>query len=282
MKQVVITGVSTGIGHAAAATLIERGYHVFGSVRREEDAVRLQSSWGAPFTPLRFDVTDEDAVHTAAEEVATKVGERGLFGLVNNAGIAVAGPAMHLPLDDYRRQFEVNVIGQIGVIQAFLPLLGAGNPCPHPRGRIVNISSVSGRIAYPFLSPYAASKHALEAISDSLRRELMIYGIDVIVVEPGAVSTPIWDKARPEDGARFAGSDYEDILAPLLARMQAMGRNAERPDRVVSAIVDALESRRPKARYALPANRVTGWWLPRWLPTRWFDRLAAKRLGLVK
>jgi NAD(P)-dependent dehydrogenase (short-subunit alcohol dehydrogenase family) len=281
MPNIVFTGVSTGIGYATTEALLDRGYHVFGSVRRQEDADRLQAGWGEHFTPLLFDVTDEEAILHAAEHVAHIVGREGLAGLVNNAGIAVPGPVLQLLVDEYRRQFEINLFGQIAVIQAFLPLLGARKPCPHPPGRIVNISSVSGKIAYPFLSAYACSKYALEALSDSLRRELMLYGIDVIVVEPGAVSTPIWDKSEEIDTTPFEGSDYADIMTRMVKGLAKMGNNAQGPEAVTGVVIDALESRRPKTRYALPTSRLTGWWLPRYLPTRWFDRLVARRLGIT-
>ena len=164
MKSVVITGVSTGIGYGCAADLCRRGYRVFGSVRTAGDAERLQRELGNAFTPLVFDVTDAGAVKEAAAQVKSAVGNEGLSGLVNNAGISKPGPLATLPPDDVRQHFEVNVMGVVHAVQAFLPLLRRA------KGRIVNISSVSGRIAYPFMGPYAASKHALEALSDSLRR----------------------------------------------------------------------------------------------------------------
>ena len=179
-KYVVVTGTSTGIGHASAAELIAHGYHVFGSVRNEADGERLQAELGPAFAPLVFDVTDSDAVYSAAEAVEDVLGDDNLVGLVNNAGIAVAGPLMDIEMDKVRHQFEVNVLGVLTVTQAFLPLLGACEDASEPPGRIVNISSVSGHTAYPFLGPYCASKHALEAFSDSLRRELLLYGVDVI------------------------------------------------------------------------------------------------------
>ena len=280
MKNIAITGVSTGIGYATAEALLGRGYRVFGSVRKQVDADRRQAAWGEHFTPLLFDVTNEGAILLAAEQVTNAIGHEGLSGLVNNAGIAVPGPILDLPVDEYRRQFEVNLFGQIAVTRAFLPLLGARKSYPYPPGRIINMSSVSGKIAYPFLSAYAASKYALEAFSDSLRRELTLYGIDVIVIEPGAISTPIWDKADAIDTAPFADSDYADTLARMVKGMVKMGNNAQGPEAVAHAVIDALESRRPKTRYALPTSRLTGWWLPRYLPTRWFDRLVARRLGM--
>ena len=280
MKTTVITGVSTGIGYAAAAELVRRGQRVFGSVRRMEDAKRLQAKLGDGLVPLVFDVTDAAGVKAAARTVHDVVGTDGIDGLVNNAGISVVGPAMHLPVEEYRRQFEVNFFGVIAVTQAFLPMLKPAQT--RAPGRIVNISSVSGRVAYPFLSAYAASKHALEAYSDSLRRELMLYGIDVIVIEPGSVRTPIWEKAEQADFDRYIGTDFHEILERMQKVTIARARNSLPVDVVTDAIVSALESNKPRVRYALPSRRVTGWWLPRWGPARWFDRQVAKRLGLAR
>lgn len=280
MKHVVITGVSSGIGYAAAVELAGRGYHVFGSVRREADAARLHAALGERFTPLVFDVTDAAAVGRGAAEVAGVVGSAGLAGLVNNAGIAVSGPLMHVRLDDLRRQFEVNVVGVVAVTQAFLPLLGARPDPGHPPGRIVNIGSVSGRIAYPFLGPYAASKHALEALSDSLRRELLPFGVDVILIEPGSVATPIWDKAEQEDYSHYAATAYGPMLKGFGAMAVQRGRRGMPVERVARTIATALEHPRPRARYPLINHRVTGWWLPRFLPARWLDRIVARALGV--
>ncbi|MGH2374079.1 MAG: SDR family oxidoreductase [bacterium] len=281
-RAAVITGVSTGIGRAAAEELATHGYHVFGSVRRESDAAGLRERLGERFTPLLFDVTDAVAVRGAAGQVAGILGGRGLTGLVNNAGIGIGGPLMHQPLDEVRRPFEVNLFGVLAVTQAFLPLLGAGFPQVHPPGRIINISSVGGKIAFPFLGAYVASKHALEAASDALRRELAMYGIDVIVIEPGSVRTAIWDKAEQEDLSRYAGTDYAGIVARFQKGFIAGGR-AGMPAEVVGRVIrEALESPRPKARYALPTHRLTGWIIPRLLPDRWLDRLIISRLGLTR
>jgi NAD(P)-dependent dehydrogenase (short-subunit alcohol dehydrogenase family) len=278
MKHILITGASTGIGYDAARYLIERGYHVFGSVRKQADAERVQAALGERFTPLLFDVTDEVAVKTAVSQVTEKVGKDGLFGLVNNAGIAVPGPLMHLTLEQMRQQLEVNVIGVLTVTQAFLTLLGANANGSHPPGRIVNISSVSGRTAYPFFGAYAASKHALEAMTDVLRRELSIYGINVIGVNPGPIQTPIWDKAEEIDPAPFVGTDYEKAL--LYSQDYAIERGRRGlPVEVVSRVIcEALESRRPKSRYPVVRNRLYGWTLPQWLPDRLVDRIVNRML----
>ena len=281
MKHVVITGTSSGIGYDAARELIGHGYHVFGSVRKAADGERVQRKLGEQFTPLLFDVTEHEAVKEAAAQVKAAIGACGLAGLVNNAGMAVPGPLMHLPLDDFRYQLEVNVVGMLAVTQAFLPLLGARKDAPPPPGRIVNISSVSGRIAYPFIGPYAASKHALEALSDALRRELMIYNIDVIVVAPASVQTPIWDKAGELDAGVYAGTDYASILQRMQKVFVRQGQTGIPVEEVSKVILKALASERPKTRYVLARKWLTGWFLPRWLPDRRFDRIIARRLGLA-
>ena len=203
MKQVVITGVSTGIGHASAKTLIEGGFRVFGSVRNRADADRLQQEFGEMFVPLLFDVTDEAAVQGEAAKVGEQLGTETLDGLVNNAGIEVAGPLPYLPTDQFRHQLEVNLVGPFIVTKAFLPLLGADPARNGKPGRVVNISSVSGKIAGPFSGAYAASKFGLEGFSESLRRELFLFGIDVIIIGPGAVVTPIWQKSDTGLTERF-------------------------------------------------------------------------------
>lgn len=280
MKYILITGASTGIGYDAARYLIERGYHVFGSVRKQTDADRVQAALGERFTPLLLDVTDEAAVETAVSQIQQIVGKNGLYGLVNNAGIAVGGPLMHLTLDEMRFQLEVNVIGVLAVTQACLPLLGAGKDSPYPPGRIVNVSSVSGRTSYPFFGAYAASKHALEAMTDALRREMSIYGIKVIGVNPGPIQTPIWDKAEEVDPTPFLGTDYEAAL--LYAQKFAIerGRRGLPVAAVSKVIARALESKRPYARYPVVRNRLTGWTIPQWLPDRLVDVIVNRMLKI--
>jgi NAD(P)-dependent dehydrogenase (short-subunit alcohol dehydrogenase family) len=276
IANVVVTGVSSGIGLAVARNLVLAGFRVFGSVRREEDGRRLCGELGGGFTPLCFDVTDPAAVELAAGVAREACSGAGIVGLVNNAGIAVAGPLLHVPVAEFRRQMEVNVVGVLTVTRAFFPLLVSA----HAAGlkpRVVNMSSVSGRFAMPFLGPYAASKHALEAVSDALRRELVLHGVDVVVVEPGRVETPIWAKSADLDP--YSQTEY----AAALARMKEIvaGRHGLLPPEAVARTVfKALTARRPEARYAVVGNRLLTWWLPRMLPDRWFDRLAASRLGL--
>lgn len=277
MERVVITGVSTGIGWSATRDLCRRGLHVFGSVRRLEDADALREEFPDRFTPLVFDVTDGDAIARAVLEVEAALGGDGLLGLVNNAGISVSGPLALVPIDGLRHQFEVNVLGVVRVTQAFLPLLRrTGRERGRP-GRVVNVSSLSGRIAYPFMGPYAASTHALEALSDALRRELWIYGVDVVVIQPGSILTPIWDKGSDLSRA-FRGSDYGPILRRI--NLEVAKREALPPTAADRAIRRALTSRRPRSRYVIPHRWIKYWIGPRLLPDRWLDRIIARILRL--
>src|ERR1700745_2496301 len=221
MKSVVITGASTGIGWASAKLLLDKGFRVFGSVRKQADAERLKAEFGANFTPLIFDVTDEPAVLEGTREGRAALGGEKLAGLVNNAGIAVTGPALNVSIDDFRRQMDVNVIGPIIATQAFGPLLGADAALKGPQGRIVMISSVGGEHGNPLTPAYAASKHAIEGLAESLRRELMLFGIDVIIVAPGPVKTPIWSKGRDSfDMNKYKNSPYLPALQKVTAYMQ--------------------------------------------------------------
>ena len=281
MRSVVVTGASTGIGRSAAGVLIGQGFRVFAGVRSDADAQRLSAELGERCVPLRVDVTDAAEVARAAETVAATIGTERLAGLVNNAGIAVPGPLLALSIDDFRRQLEVNLIGQLTVTQAFAPLIGTDPARSGEPGRIVMISSVGGRNAAPFLGPYAASKFALEGLSESLRRELMIFGIDVIVVAPGAVATPIWDKADAIDITPYASTPYAEALATLKRQMIAMGRNGLPPERVGAVIATALTAARPRTRYTYTVTpEPVQNFLANALPKRLVDRLIAKRLGL--
>lgn len=281
-KTIVITGVSTGIGYATAEELVKLGYHVFGSVRKAEDGERVQAELGERFTPLLFDVTDHEGIETAVSQVKATIGEENLVGLVNNAGISVLGPLMHMDLVEFRRQFEVNLFGLLDVTQQFLPLLGARKNAPEPRGRIVMVSSVSGQIAYPFFGAYAASKHALEGLSDSLRRELILYGIDVSLVEPGTTQTPIINKAS-KNVSKYSDTDYGPILDKMQAEAVADRQNSAIPvAKVANVIVDALLKEKPKTRYPIPRKKLSGWFIPRWLPDRWLDRITASKLGISR
>lgn len=282
MKAVVITGVSTGIGRAAATLLAGQGFKVFGSVRKPKDAEALTNLLGAKFTPLIFDVTEEGAVRAAAETVRQQLSGHTLAGLVNNAGIAVGGPISHLPVAEFRKQMEVNVVGPMIVTQAFLPQLGMDKTLKGEPGRIVNISSVAGKMGPPFVGPYAASKHAIEGFSESLRRELMLYGIDVIMVAPGHVATPIWDKAEEVDVTPYEHLDAAPAMKKFREFFIAEGKKGFPPERIAKVIHAALTLSSPKARYAVVPGRFQNWTMPTLLPVRVVDKIIAGKLGLKR
>ncbi len=278
MKSVVVTGVSTGIGWGCAKVLIAQGFRVFGSVRKPADADRLSAELGPNFTPLIFDVTDEAAVRAAAEQVAVALDGEPLAGLVNNAGIAVAGPLLHLPIAEFRQQMEVNVTGVVVVIQAFAPLLRLREGATGSPGRIVNISSVGGKNGTPFLAPYNASKFALEGLSEALRRELLLFGIDVIVVAPGAVATAIWGKAQEVDVGPYRQTPFFPALEKVRAFMNGAGGLA--PETLGELVAKALTTPKPKVRYTIAPDMLQAFMMEH-LPRRMVDRMVGKRLGLL-
>jgi NAD(P)-dependent dehydrogenase (short-subunit alcohol dehydrogenase family) len=280
MRSVVITGVSTGIGWATAKLLLDRGFRVFGSVRKQADADRLSSEFGANFTPLLFDVTDEAAVLAAARQVRAALNGETLFGLVNNAGIAVAGPVLELAVDEFRRQMDVNVIGPIIATQAFGPLLGSDSSLKGPKGRIVVISSVAGKNGNPLTGAYAASKHAIEGLSESLRREMMLFGIDVIIIAPGPVKTPIWSKAEEVDISVYKNSPFFPALERIRKFMLHLGEIGLPPEKIAERIADVLTSASPKVRYQIAPDPMRHL-MTAVLPKRMVDKIIAKRLGLM-
>ena len=263
---VVVTGVSSGIGAAIARYLAVRGFRVFGTVRRAEDGVVIAKDG---VTPVRMDVTDEASIARARDEVTQALGAAPLIGLVNNAGIPAGGPLELLPIAHIRQVLEVNLIGAVAVTQAFLPLLKAA------RGRIVNITSVAGRAALPFMGPYAASKFGLEAISDSWRRELIPFGVKVIVIEPGTFRSRIWNKAAAMDLSRYRGTPYEPMMERLRRRALRAAEEAPPPDRVARLVAHALTARRPPIRRVVSAHTWFNRLLLR-LPDRLVDWLVAR------
>lgn len=267
-RGVVVTGASSGIGLACATLLAQAGWRVFGGVRSEADANALRARG---VEPLQLDVTDSGQIAAAVEVVGPE-----LRGLVDNAGIAIAAPLELVPLDELRRQLEVNVVAQVAVTQAFLPALRRA------RGRIVLMGSIGGRSALPFLGPYAASKHALEAIADSLRLELRPWGIAVSIVEPASIRTGIWEKgsARADELSRGFGPEAASLYADRIARFRkvALSRGpGGDPAGVARAVEHALTAQRPKARYVVGRDAHVRAWIER-LPTSLRDRLLAKAL----
>jgi NAD(P)-dependent dehydrogenase (short-subunit alcohol dehydrogenase family) len=281
-QSVVITGASTGIGKTTALYLDGMGFKVFAGVRREQDAEALKKESGRGITPLMIDVTDPASIAAAAKAVEAAVGDEGLWGLVNNAGIAVGGPLEFLPLDEIRSQLEINVIGQVAVTQAFLPLLRKA------RGRVVNIGSVSGRVATPFIGPYAMSKYAMEAFSDALRGELLPWGVQVTIIEPGSAATPIWEKSLSrEDQAskklpRQTQELYGQATEAIRAGVRHESKHAFPPELVARAVYSALTKKRPPVRTVVG----TGAWLfvllKMLLPARVLDRIILSHFGLPR
>jgi NAD(P)-dependent dehydrogenase (short-subunit alcohol dehydrogenase family) len=247
MGTVLVTGASTGIGEACALRLDGLGHRVFAGVRRHADAERLRASSSGRLEPVTLDVTDAGQIEAAAKQIGAEAGE--LQGLVNNAGIGKGGPVEYLPLDDWRTQLEVNVVGQVAVTQAMLPLIRQG------RGRVVFIGSIGGRSSTSLTGPYNASKHAIEAIGESLRHELRPWGIWVAVVEPGAVKTPIWDKTRDEadrleqDLPEEARDRYARHITAIRKALELQARRGIPPEEVARAVEHALFSPRPRTRY---------------------------------
>lgn len=279
-RTVLITGASSGIGLACAVHLAQSGFRVFAGVRREEDGETLKRKSGGAILPLFMDVTDQNSVAAARDRVSDAVGAAGLSGLVNNAGIVVSGPLEFIPPDQLRKQFDVNVLGQVSVTQAFLPLLRTG------RGRIVFMGSISGRMSTPFLAPYSASKFALEAITDSLRMEVKPWGITVSLIEPGSVKTPIWKKsiAAADAYAREFPPEASDLYGSQLKKategakkMEAQGIDVA----VVARTVEhALTSNRPKTRYLLGRGVNFQAFMKKVLPDRLMDRIILRIIGL--
>lgn len=279
-KTVVITGASTGIGEACALYLRGKGFRVIAGVRKKADGDRLLQAASGDLEPLHIDVTESDTITAAAKQVADRVGEGGLAGLVNNAGISVGGALELIPIKELREQLEVNLIGQVAMTQAFLPLIRRAT------GRIVNMGSISGRFAAPLLGPYAMSKFGLRAFNDSLRRELHLWGIHVSLVEPGAIATPIWEKSMKRADATFQDFDEKsrELYAPMVTPMRQLAAKSSEesiPAEAVAEVVHhALTAEKPRTHYLV--GRDAKWtarmvWL---LPQRAMDWMIRKRLGL--
>lgn len=276
---VLVTGASTGIGRACAEQLEELGFVVFAGVRSDRAEHALRDGRSERMRPLLLDVTDGASIAATADAIE-RAAPLGLAALVNNAGIGVGGPVELVSIDDWRRQFEVNLIGAIAVTQAMLPALRRG------RGRVVNMTSIGGRLATAYLAPYNASKFALEAVTDSLRQEMRQFAVHVIAIEPGAVATPIWDKAResaneitqrfPADGLELYRSGI-DALSKGIDDSERMGIP---PEEVAKVVADAITSARPRPRYVVGRDAKMRLMLSRVLPTRTMDRLVARFMGI--
>lgn len=296
---VVITGCSSGIGFDCAVDLAGRGWRVLAAVRRSEDGDKLVANAGPNVLPLMLDVTDPTAIASAAQVVQAELGEGRLDGLVNNAGILLAGPLESIDIESLRRQFEVNVFGVHAVTLAMLPFLkrevspssGGDSSCRKRTARLVMMGSISGRITPPLYGAYAASKHALEAMADAWRMELCDQGVDVSIVQPDSVATPIWHKATEtladNDHSRSQQeSGVKERTSPLSAQLRtvrrsglANARTGMPPERVVAAVRHALSTTRPRANYPVGWRTRASFIAQQWLPTRLFDTILRKAIG---
>lgn len=272
-KFILITGTSSGIGYGAAREMISRGYSVFGSVRTKADADRVQQELGEKFIPLVFDVTDDAAITKAVDEVKLKLNGEGLGGLINNSGISITGPIEHLRIEEVIKNFDVNVFGIFRVTKAFLPLLGTQKNHPNHPGRILNISSVAGKLAPPFMAPYVGTKHAVEGISHCMRRELLPYGIDVVTVGPGPIQTSIWEKGSL---AEFQTTQYFPALLKYFSYFKKTGVRGMPLEECSRQIAEIFETPKPKVRYAIVQKKFKNWTLPRLMSDKHIDNLYLK------
>jgi NAD(P)-dependent dehydrogenase (short-subunit alcohol dehydrogenase family) len=274
---VLITGASTGIGRATALRLAGSGWTVLAGVRKAADGEALQATGGERIVPIELDVTDAAQIAAAVAEVDAR---RSLDALVNNAGIGFGGPLELVPIDDLRSQFEVNVLAPVALTQALLPALRRGSGS----GRILFISSVGGRVAMAFTAPYAASKHAIEAIGDALRVELRSSHVQVALIEPGSVATPIWDKSRAQGEGLQVPAELADQYGHVSAAMNKVLDTTERrgvpPELVAETIERALTARRMRARYLIGRDAKAMLLAKRLLPDHVFDRVARRALGV--
>ena len=270
---VLITGASTGIGEACALRLDKKGIRAFAGVRNAEDGEALRAKGSDRLTPVLIDVTDAASISSARQTIADAVGDEGLTGVVNNAGIYFGGPLEFISLDGIRDEFEVNFFGAIAVTQAFLPLLRTGE------GRIVNISSISGLVAFPFMGPYASSKFALEAISDCWRIELRPWGIHVALVEPGDIDTPIWEKGIEtlRTVREELPQEADDLYGPVFGLAEKSGRRGIPAERVAEVVEHALCARKPKIRYLVGSDARSVSFF-RKLPARFRDWVISRKL----
>lgn len=282
MKSVVITGTSTGIGYQTSKTLIASGYRVFGSVRTNEDADRVAMELGKNFIPLVFDVTDEQSVKDSVKKVSALLGDQTLAGLINNAGIAVFGAVQNLTAEEFKHQFDVNLLGVFHCTQAYMDLLGADKDRHGAPGKIINISSISGELAMPFMSAYNMSKFGLEGFSEALRRELMIFGIDVVVVAPGPIKTPIWTKVDKVGMLkRYDNSAYRKVSTKMVRFAEALEKKGVSSEVVAQRILTILTNSKSKTRYRIDAQWFQNALLSL-LPKRTSDKMIAKQMSIIK
>ena len=275
-KYVLITGVSSGIGFDATSFLIDKGYHVIGSVRKEADKIRLNNIFKDNFTCLQFDVTKKEDVISAYNQIKQIHGEIKLAGLVNNAGLALGGPIELMDDDKFRYQMEVNLFSVRTVTNIFLPLLKGNRKSNIQGGKIIMISSISGVFNTPFNGAYCVSKHAMESLAEIYRRELMMYNIDVVSIQPGPIESSLWNK-NIDKYSEFDGTDYQRLLAKSNKVMKAAKKNAL-PAVVISKLIYKILTRKTKIRFVVNKNWLATMLAIKFIPSRWMDRFFYKQL----
>ena len=281
MRTVLVTGISTGIGKAIAEELLNNDFFVIGSVRKKEDADYFTNNFKGKFEYVVFDLTKKEEISNAKEEVKTILNNNNsyLSCIINNAGIALGGPIRYLDVDVFRKQFEVNLFGLIEVTKSFLGMLIDKNDYKM-KNKIINIGSISGKRSYPFVGPYTASKHALEGFTDSLRRELLIHNVDVVLIQPGPIKTAIWDKVPKIDDNPFLKTEYENSLRQFNEAYIKSGTKGLNPKIIGDRVVKILMTNEPRTRYVITPNYIMNYFLTQILPDRWMDKLFAKVLKL--
>ena len=276
-KSILITGVSSGIGHGTLSYFVKKGFHVYGSVRNSKDANKLKKFFKENFTPLIFDVTKEAQVRKAASIVKKDLKNSNLLALVNNAGVAISGPILLQKVKDFEKQININLNGAFRVLKFFAPLCGAEKNNNSKKGVIFNISSISGKIGMPGVGAYTASKFGLEGLSHSLRRELIRYGVDVVIIGPGPIKSEIFDKIDKKFLETLKKSDYAKVAKNIPKRMKNAKKIAFPPEEVGKLIFNALHDPNRKTRYTITPNKLMYWTLPMLITDRMLDKMVTKR-----
>ena len=276
-KSILITGVSSGIGHGTLSYFVKKGFHVYGSVRNSKDANKLKKIFRENFTPLIFDVTKEAQVKKAASFVKKDLKNSNLLALVNNAGVAISGPILLQKVKDFEKQININLNGAFRVLKFFAPLCGAEKNNNSKKGVIFNISSISGKIGMPGVGAYTASKFGLEGLSHSLRRELIRYGVDVVIIGPGPIKSEIFDKIDKKFLETLKKSDYAKVAKNIPKRMKNAKKIAFPAEEVGKLIFNALHDPNRKTRYTITPNKLMYWTLPMLITDRMLDKMVTKR-----
>jgi len=283
MRTVLITGVSTGIGKSIAEQLLENKFYVIGSVRKEEDAKFLKEKYGKNFDYVIFDVREQNTIKKSKSKVISILEKNNsyLCSIINNSGIAIGGPVQYLDIEIFKKQFDVNYFGLISVTKIFLDLLIQSNTYPL-KNKIINIGSISGKRSYPFVAPYTSSKFALEGFTDSLRRELLIHNIDVVLIQPGPIKTAIWNKVPNIEDNPFLKTEYGESIRKFAKVYIEMGNKGLNPDIIGNRALKILQTNKPKTRYVITPNKLMNYLIPGFLPDRWVDKIIGKIFNLSK